>query len=643
MEETPTYSSQRNGQIVTFYSYKGGVGRSMALANIAVLLARLGKKVLVVDWDLEAPGLNRYFRSANLTAATKEGGLLRLLESAAPGDANIGYRDYLRSTNDAGYSTIDLLTSGDGSSDYFEKLATFSWTEFFGERHGAQWLEKLRAQWKDNYDFVLIDSRTGITDSGGVCTIQLPDVLVFVIGPNHQNLDGCRRIFSSIHQARANLPFDKSKLLVLPVVSRLDGREESTLSKEWLNRCVDAFAPMFDDWLPKECTPLDVLERTKLPHVPRYSFGEELAVLAERESDPDQLPYYYSAITRIIGSNFRGVLDVIGKRGDRTEVAPSSGDAAEAYATALALAQKDDLIGWRKLNQRASAGFYQNIIEWQNRRRGNIPATQAELPAMVLEGLSSAAVMMAIALAGLESQQLRFANQIGLIDEFRNPPNWERSGSTILTQFPETIVFVFQALLGGLAMQTNQPAFAHRLANAEIPDAYTNTNEALFRQTRITGWPESLNHTCTVAWKFLTDLPEHWKWLTAVFGDADSYRAALGSYYMFLNTIEFLDAIDQQIDLSNPATVQLTVPLNFVTLSEANRSKAVRYFKDAVPFLKPLWEGKSIGGALMTEKWSQWLAISGQWVSEVYRDPFFGRFGSLPLKNLPEQIARAHR
>jgi MinD-like ATPase involved in chromosome partitioning or flagellar assembly len=50
------------GRIVTFYSYKGGVGRSMALANIAVILARdFGLRVVAIDWDLEAPGLNRYF------------------------------------------------------------------------------------------------------------------------------------------------------------------------------------------------------------------------------------------------------------------------------------------------------------------------------------------------------------------------------------------------------------------------------------------------------------------------------------------------------------------------------------------------------------------------------------------------------
>src|SRR5947208_1944895 len=50
-------------RIVTFYSYKGGVGRTLALANIGVLLAKRGKRVLLMDWDLEAPGLDRYFGS----------------------------------------------------------------------------------------------------------------------------------------------------------------------------------------------------------------------------------------------------------------------------------------------------------------------------------------------------------------------------------------------------------------------------------------------------------------------------------------------------------------------------------------------------------------------------------------------------
>ena len=52
------------GQVITFYSYKGGTGRSMSLANVACLIAdRIGDagRILLVDWDLEAPGLHRFF------------------------------------------------------------------------------------------------------------------------------------------------------------------------------------------------------------------------------------------------------------------------------------------------------------------------------------------------------------------------------------------------------------------------------------------------------------------------------------------------------------------------------------------------------------------------------------------------------
>ncbi|MFD2350514.1 AAA family ATPase [Nonomuraea ferruginea] len=53
--------SEHEGQVVTFYSYKGGAGRTMALANTAWLLASNGLRVLAIDWDLESPGLHKYF------------------------------------------------------------------------------------------------------------------------------------------------------------------------------------------------------------------------------------------------------------------------------------------------------------------------------------------------------------------------------------------------------------------------------------------------------------------------------------------------------------------------------------------------------------------------------------------------------
>ena len=47
--------------IYTFYSYKGGVGRSMAMANVAECFCQQGLDVLMIDWDLEAPGLESFF------------------------------------------------------------------------------------------------------------------------------------------------------------------------------------------------------------------------------------------------------------------------------------------------------------------------------------------------------------------------------------------------------------------------------------------------------------------------------------------------------------------------------------------------------------------------------------------------------
>ena len=54
-------TESNGGTIVTFYSYKGGTGRTMALANVAWILASHGYRVLAVDWDLESPGLHRFF------------------------------------------------------------------------------------------------------------------------------------------------------------------------------------------------------------------------------------------------------------------------------------------------------------------------------------------------------------------------------------------------------------------------------------------------------------------------------------------------------------------------------------------------------------------------------------------------------
>src|SRR4029077_8525550 len=115
------------GSIVTFYSYKGGVGRSMALANIAVLLARRGKKVLAVDWDLEAPGLPRYF--AYLKFKQEALGLLPLLVRRRNGDGASDYKNYLSKVEvtQSGMSCDVLPSEHEADPDYSRNLERFDW------------------------------------------------------------------------------------------------------------------------------------------------------------------------------------------------------------------------------------------------------------------------------------------------------------------------------------------------------------------------------------------------------------------------------------------------------------------------------------------------------------------------------------
>lgn len=80
--------AEPRGTVYTFYSFKGGVGHSMAVANVAPLLAKWGHRLLVVDWDLEAPAIERYFEQlpSRLEGSSREApGLLDLLESLEAG------------------------------------------------------------------------------------------------------------------------------------------------------------------------------------------------------------------------------------------------------------------------------------------------------------------------------------------------------------------------------------------------------------------------------------------------------------------------------------------------------------------------------------------------------------------------------
>jgi MinD-like ATPase involved in chromosome partitioning or flagellar assembly len=294
------------GSIWTFYSFKGGVGRSMALANVAALLAKWGKRVLIVDWDLEAPGIEKYFEVGGLSGRRKDTpGLVDLVgaySGAVDGTASLEWRQCLIQANVKGGQKIAILHAGREMDDYSQRLRRIDWEVLFERNKFGVYLERLRREWLAEFDFVLIDSRTGITDIGGICTIFLPDVLVVLFTPNEQSLVGVKDVMRRARKAHAELTVDRHKLLTVPISARDETGNEYKLAEQWRNRFASELKEFFADWIPKEETAERVLNFIKIPYFAYWSFGERLPVMEEDPDNPKTLAFSYQLIARLVHS-----------------------------------------------------------------------------------------------------------------------------------------------------------------------------------------------------------------------------------------------------------------------------------------------------------------------------------------------------
>lgn len=324
--EQPT----RPGLVYTFYSYKGGVGRSMALANVAALLAQWGHSVLVADWDLEAPGLERFFEkhASGIEARRKTiPGLIDLIE-AWRGGSTIPWPDVVldihppldrpgalgppRDPQVYPPGTIHLLSAGRNDKAYASRLQNIDFPGMFRDGLG-NYIESLRDEWKANYDFVLVDSRTGVTDIGGICTVQLADVLVLLFTTTESSTRGVRDVAERARKEQLRLPVDRERLMVVPVPSRDESRTEYKSAYEWKGRIAEDFAEYYREWLPVGTHPREVIEMLRIPYIPYWSFGENLPVLEEFTTDPSSLSHAYEILARLLRDrlDWRSVLETM--------------------------------------------------------------------------------------------------------------------------------------------------------------------------------------------------------------------------------------------------------------------------------------------------------------------------------------------
>lgn len=297
-------------QLITFYSYKGGVGRTMALANVSIILARWGYRTLIIDWDLEAPGLEMFFKPyiKGIKSIKSKPGILDILTSLGTKDRTpIKWQDCIipilieNSSN-----VLHLLTAGKRDNNYSERLRNFNLDDFYGNFNGGIHIENLRSQFLERYDFVLIDSRTGVTDFGGICTIQLPDILVLLFTPTEQSIDGVLDIAKRSVKAQLDIPFDRLKLITLPIPTRID-KTEYEMTNKWISKISKQLSEIMNDWIPKAVSKVEFIQLAKIPYVPFFSYGEQLPVIEQSRNDTSGLHYAYENLASLLSNNLEKI------------------------------------------------------------------------------------------------------------------------------------------------------------------------------------------------------------------------------------------------------------------------------------------------------------------------------------------------
>lgn len=296
-----------SGHIVTFYSYKGGTGRTMSVANTAWLLAGSGLRVLVVDWDLESPGLHRYFHPFLLDKQlVSSPGVIDMIRDYASAAMEPGHDDtdswisehasVLDYAVSLGWSFpdgggIDLLPAGQQDRSYARKVSTFDWSSFWDRLGGGVFVDALAANMREQYDYILIDSRTGLSDSAGICTVQLPDTIVNCFTLSTQSIDGAVAVTRSVNAQR-----DRRPVRILPVPMRIENAEALKLEagRDYARQEFRPFLTSVGD------SPDRYWGEVEIPYKPFFAYEEILAPFAERPMVENSLLAAYGRLAHWI-------------------------------------------------------------------------------------------------------------------------------------------------------------------------------------------------------------------------------------------------------------------------------------------------------------------------------------------------------
>lgn len=184
---------------VCFYSFRGGVGRTTLAVSTAVNLGR----AFLLDFDLEAPGLDAF--QMLCPPGHDQKGLIEYVSEycdagRAPDLREFVYQDNRTETHP--FLKLFIMRAGRGDVKHRKFLGQHDWEYFYRLEEGERFFENLRVGVKKEFDcdFMLVDSRSGLTEIGSVCLEHLADAVVLVFQPTAAHVRGLMDVAHLIHK-----------------------------------------------------------------------------------------------------------------------------------------------------------------------------------------------------------------------------------------------------------------------------------------------------------------------------------------------------------------------------------------------------------------------------------------------------------
>ncbi|PRD67305.1 hypothetical protein C6P61_17195 [Malikia spinosa] len=213
------FSGEGHPLRIVFYGLKGGVGRSTALAMLAYKLAQTGKRVLLMDFDLESPGLSGLLLPPERVAAY---GLIDWFVEDAVGQGGTVLSDIVSDSPLAEHTTGVIRVAaamGQCETAYLSKLARVygDVPSPQGPRSFATRMVELVSVLErcERPDVVLIDSRAGLHDVAAVAIARLADVALLFATDTAQSWQGYRQLFLHWQQHPDVLRAVRERLLMV--------------------------------------------------------------------------------------------------------------------------------------------------------------------------------------------------------------------------------------------------------------------------------------------------------------------------------------------------------------------------------------------------------------------------------------------